>query len=140
MAKRAKRSGEDDISESDVFRILICTDLHVGYGERDPLRRNDTFNTLEEILQIAKECNVDFILCGELFFRLFTSQPLSVAGDLFHENKPSRFCVNRVTQLLRQYCMYERQHAYKTVSNANDVYQSLCACFCLLLRMRASFK
>lgn len=75
-AKRVKRAAENCTTESDVFRILICTDLHVGYGERDPLRRNDSFNTLEEILQIAKERNVDFILCGKLLFSLFASRHL----------------------------------------------------------------
>lgn len=58
-----------------IFRILIATDTHVGFKERDPLRGNDSFEIWEEILQIAKRENVDFMLHG---------------GDLFDENTPSR--------------------------------------------------
>lgn len=28
----------DDVNESDVFKILVATDIHLGYEERDPVR------------------------------------------------------------------------------------------------------
>lgn len=72
------------------MRILITSDNHLGYKENDPIRKNDTFNTFEEILQIATREQVDFILQG---------------GDLFDENKPSRNTYNKTMQMLRQYCL-----------------------------------
>ena len=44
------------------FRILITTDNHLGFMENNPIRGNDTFNTFQEILDIAKKENVDFML------------------------------------------------------------------------------
>ena len=63
---------------ADLLRILVATDTHVGYKERDKIRGNDSFVTLEEILQIGKNEDVDFVLHG---------------GDLYDENKPSRPCM-----------------------------------------------
>lgn len=40
------------------MRILIATDNHLGYMERDRARRDDSFITVEEILSIAKDRNV----------------------------------------------------------------------------------
>lgn len=54
---------------------------------------DDSFNTFEEILQIADQKKVDLILLG---------------GDLFHDNKPSPKCVHRCLALLRRYCMGDR--------------------------------
>jgi len=48
----------NDISADDVITILIATDNHLGYMERDPLRSNDSFQTFEEILLYAKQYNV----------------------------------------------------------------------------------
>ncbi len=43
------------VDRSNSFRILLATDIHLGYKEQDPHRANDSFETFEEILQIAKE-------------------------------------------------------------------------------------
>lgn len=69
------------------LKIFIATDNHLGYLEKDPLRGNDSFNTFEEILKMAKGC--DFLLLG---------------GDLYHENKPSRTTMYRSLNLFRKYC------------------------------------
>ncbi|KAG7579944.1 hypothetical protein FFLO_00152 [Filobasidium floriforme] len=82
-----------DIGKSGCFRILIATDNHVGYNERDPIRGQDSMNTFREILEIAKERKVDFIL---------------LAGDLFHENRPSRACLHQMIALLREYSLGDR--------------------------------
>uniref|UniRef100_A0A3B4YBP4 Double-strand break repair protein MRE11 n=1 Tax=Seriola lalandi dorsalis TaxID=1841481 RepID=A0A3B4YBP4_SERLL len=76
--------------DEDTFKILIATDVHLGYLEKDAIRGNDSYNTLDEILKCAKTNQVDFILLG---------------GDLFHENKPSRRCLHNCITMLRQYCM-----------------------------------
>lgn len=42
----------------NTIRILVATDNHVGYEERDPIRRDDSWKTFDEILTIAKEREV----------------------------------------------------------------------------------
>lgn len=44
--------------DEDTFKILIATDLHLGYLEKDPVRGNDTFVTLNEILDHAQNNEV----------------------------------------------------------------------------------
>uniref|UniRef100_A0A8C2Z7Z2 Double-strand break repair protein n=1 Tax=Cyclopterus lumpus TaxID=8103 RepID=A0A8C2Z7Z2_CYCLU len=83
-------SSENTLDDEDTFKILIATDIHLGYLEKDAIRGNDSFNTLDEILKCAKTNQVDFILLG---------------GDLFHENKPSRRCLHSCITMLRRYCM-----------------------------------
>lgn len=78
------------MDDEDTFKILIATDIHLGYLEKDAIRGNDSYNTLNEILKCAKTNQVDFILLG---------------GDLFHDNKPSRRCLHNCITMLRQYCM-----------------------------------
>ncbi|XP_070826483.1 double-strand break repair protein MRE11 [Chaetodon trifascialis] len=83
-------SSEKTLDDEDTFKILIATDIHLGYLEKDAIRGNDSYNTLNEILKCAKTNQVDFILLG---------------GDLFHDNKPSRRCLHNCITMLRQYCM-----------------------------------
>jgi double-strand break repair protein MRE11 len=75
------------------MRIMVVSDTHLGFMEDDPIRGNDSFITFEEILQQARDMQVDFILHG---------------GDLFHDNKPSRKTMHRTVELLRSYCLGER--------------------------------
>jgi hypothetical protein len=42
----------------DTMRILLATDNHVGYMERDPIRGQDSINTFKEILQLAVKNDV----------------------------------------------------------------------------------
>lgn len=37
----------------DTIKIMLATDNHIGYLERDPIRGQDAINTFEEILQLA---------------------------------------------------------------------------------------
>ncbi|EPB78261.1 putative DNA repair protein [Ancylostoma ceylanicum] len=87
----------------DILRILVASDIHVGYGEKKPNLYLDSVNTFEEVLKIAVEKKVDMVLLG---------------GDLFHENNPSRDMQHRVIQLLRQYCLSDREVALEFVSDA----------------------
>lgn len=40
--------------DEDTFKILIATDVHLGYLEKDAIRGNDSYTTLDEILKCAK--------------------------------------------------------------------------------------
>lgn len=42
----------EDVNNS-TMRILVATDNHLGYLEKDPIRGEDSFVTFEEILQCA---------------------------------------------------------------------------------------
>lgn len=44
--------------EADTIRILVATDNHVGYEERDPIRKDDSWKTFDEILNLAKSQDV----------------------------------------------------------------------------------
>lgn len=86
-------SSESSKIDNNVLRILVATDNHLGYCEKDIIRGkintnyicysqlinqlllgNDSFITFEEVLQLAVNEDVDFILLG---------------GDLFHDAVPS---------------------------------------------------
>lgn len=73
-----------------VIKILISTDNHLGYLEKDPVRGDDSFRVFEEVLELAKSNQVDMLL---------------LAGDLFHDNKPSRNTLVRTMRLLRRHCL-----------------------------------
>jgi double-strand break repair protein MRE11 len=38
---------------SDVIKILVATDIHLGYGEKHPVKAEDSFITFDEILKIG---------------------------------------------------------------------------------------
>ncbi len=92
-------------SEADHIKIMLATDNHVGYMERDPVRGQDSIRTFEEILQLAVQHDVDLILLG---------------GDLFHENKPSRSTLHQTMALLRQYTLGDKPIAVELLSDPND--------------------
>ncbi|CAG2100516.1 unnamed protein product [Medioppia subpectinata] len=95
-------SGQDF---SKTFRILVASDIHLGYNERHAERGNDSFLAFEEVLSIAKEEDVDLLLLG---------------GDLFHANKPSFPTLKKTIELLRQYCFGSRPIQFRIVSNQSD--------------------
>jgi len=66
------------------FEWLVQSDCVLG---------GDTYTTFEEILFLAQEKNVDFILLG---------------GDLFHDSKPTPRCIHDCMSLIRKYCMGDR--------------------------------
>lgn len=43
---------------SDVLRVLVATDCHLGYMEKDEIRRHDSFQSFEEICSIAEQKKV----------------------------------------------------------------------------------
>ncbi|KAG7095679.1 meiotic recombination, variant 2 [Marasmius oreades] len=93
------------IQNQHTIRILLATDNHIGYLERDPVRGQDSINTFKEILQLAKKHDVDFVL---------------LAGDLFHENKPSRDCLYRTIALLREYTLGDKPIQVELLSDPDE--------------------
>jgi double-strand break repair protein MRE11 len=100
--KKEQNQYNEPEGDTDVFRILVVTDTHLGYMERDPIRGNDSFTTWEECLKQAVALKVDFILHG---------------GDFFHDNKPSRRTLFRTMELLRKYCFGEKNIDFQIVSD-----------------------
>ncbi|KAF7293042.1 Double-strand break repair protein [Mycena indigotica] len=89
----------------DTIKIMLATDNHIGYMERDPVRGPDSINTFKEILQLAVKHDVDFIL---------------LAGDLFHENKPSRDCLYKTIALLREYTLGDKPVQVELLSDPDE--------------------
>lgn len=93
-------AGDDDVggatsyvienTDPNTIRILLSTDNHLGYGERNEGRGDDSFAAFEEIMYIAQRFRVDFVL---------------LSGDLFHDNRPSRRTMHKTMEILRRYCM-----------------------------------
>jgi double-strand break repair protein MRE11 len=98
----------EKFSAADTIRIMVSTDNHVGYGERDPTRGDDSWNTFDEIMTLARERDVDMVL---------------LAGDLFHDNKPSRKAMYHVMSSLRKNCFGEKPCELEMLSDASEAFQ-----------------
>lgn len=93
------------LTAADTIRILVATDNHVGYNERDPVRGDDSWKSFHEVMSIAKDRDVDMVL---------------LAGDLFHENKPSRKSMYNVMRSLRMNCYGEKPCELQMLSDASQ--------------------
>ena len=71
------------LGAGDTLTLLVATDLHLGFAERDPVRGLDSFLAFEEVLATARSRGADAVL---------------LAGDIFHENKPSRMTMFKTIQ------------------------------------------
>lgn len=80
------------------MKILITSDNHLGYRETDPLLSLDSFNAFEEVLRGGEDCDL-----------------MIIAGDLFHNNRPSRFTMYRTIQLLKKHVLGDKE--IKVLSN-----------------------
>lgn len=56
----------------DTIKILLATDNHIGYLERDPVRGQDSINTFREVLQLAVKHDV----------RLYDAELLSLSSPI----------------------------------------------------------
>ena len=72
-----------------MMRIVISTDNHLGYLEKDPVRGDDSFAAFEEVFSVAKRHNADMIV---------------FAGDMFNDNRPSRRTMYQSLSLFKKYC------------------------------------
>ena len=95
--------------DDQVIRILIHTDSHLGFRERDPVRGNDSFASFEESLKEGKKRHVDMVLH---------------AGDMFHENKPSRRTMHSAQRIFREQCLGEDPVYIACVNKQDEVFKS----------------
>lgn len=86
----------------------MSTDNHVGYNERDPIRGDDSWRSFHEVMCLAKERDVDMVL---------------LAGDLFHENKPSRKSMYQVMRSIRMNCFGDKPCELEMLSDASETFQ-----------------
>ncbi|KAJ9623225.1 meiotic recombination [Taxawa tesnikishii (nom. ined.)] len=96
------------LTAADTIRILVATDSHVGYNERDPIRGDDSWKSFHEVMCLAKERDVDMVL---------------LAGDLFHENKPSRKSMYQVMRSIRMNCLGDKPCELEMLSDASENFQ-----------------
>eukprot|EP00884_Botryococcus_braunii_P018650 jgi/Botrbrau1/5469/Bobra.27_1s0019.2 len=92
----------DPYSNEDIFKILIATDNHLGVWEKDEVRKDDSFNAFEEVLEIAREQQADLVLLG---------------GDLFHDNNPSRATLGRAIDILSRHCLNSQPVSFDILSD-----------------------
>ncbi|KAJ9654485.1 meiotic recombination [Neophaeococcomyces mojaviensis] len=90
---------------ADTIRILVATDNHVGYNERDPVRGDDSWKSFHEIMCLAKDQDVDMVLLG---------------GDLFHDNVPSRKSMYNVMRSLRLNCYGDKPCELQLLSDGTE--------------------
>ena len=77
--------------------------------ERDPVRKDDSFDTFEEVFQIASAHEVDLVLLG---------------GDLFHDNKPSRKTLVRAIDILERHTLSAKPVAFRILSDQAENFES----------------
>lgn len=82
----------------------------MGYQERDPIRGEDSWRSFDEVLTIAEERDVDMVL---------------LAGDLFHDNKPSRKALYHVMSSLRKHCLGMKPCELELLSDNSEVFEGL---------------
>ncbi|KAL8949133.1 MAG: hypothetical protein Q9222_004731 [Ikaeria aurantiellina] len=96
------------LTAADTIRILVATDSHVGYNERDHIRGDDSWKSFHEVMCLAKERDVDMVL---------------LAGDLFHDNKPSRKSMYQVIRSLRMNTLGEKPCELEILSDMSENFQ-----------------
>ena len=92
----------EEEEDDDVFTIMVATDSHLGYCDRDAVRGTDSFAAFEEVLRLANDRGADFLL---------------LAGDLFHDNKPSRRTLFKTMSLLRRYALSDAAVGFEVLSD-----------------------
>ncbi|XP_017860403.1 PREDICTED: double-strand break repair protein MRE11-like [Drosophila arizonae] len=101
---------EADAAEKDVdniIRVLVATDNHLGYAEKDAVRGEDSFTAFEEILELAVSEDVDMILLG---------------GDLFHDSVPSQNAMYKCIELLRRYTFGDKPVPLEILSDQSQCF------------------
>ena len=96
------------VKRSIGYRVAYLSVVQ-GVWERDPIRKDDSFRTFEEIFQIAKELQVDLVLLG---------------GDLFHDNKPTRNTLVRAMNIIQEYSFCDDPVRFQILSNEAENFVS----------------
>jgi hypothetical protein len=55
----------NQVLAADTIRILVATDSHVGYEERDPIRKDDSWRSFDEVMQLARTQDVRISMLDE---------------------------------------------------------------------------
>ncbi|CAD8186647.1 unnamed protein product [Paramecium pentaurelia] len=79
------------INRNQFIKFLVASDNHLGANENVGPKSNryqDAFEAFEEVLQIATQQNVDFVILG---------------GDLFHEKHPTEHCLLKCVDILQRH-------------------------------------
>jgi double-strand break repair protein MRE11 len=87
---------------NNVLRVLIATDNHLGFAEKDPIRGEDSFRTMDEILSLGVSMKCDMGILG---------------GDLFHMNKPSRNTMYHAQHIFKKNVLGDGPISIQVVSN-----------------------
>ena len=101
---------EPERCPQDVFEILFASDVHLGFGCKDPVRGQDSQRTFEEILRVGRERGVDFVLLG---------------GDLFHQSTPPKNVMDGAIRALRKYCLGDKKTSFDLSSELKGSCSSL---------------
>lgn len=83
-----------EICREDVrntLRILVATDCHLGYMEKDEVRRQDSFKAFDEICSIAEQKKVNVFFVSLFIFPLrvcyICSISVCISNDMFFISK-----------------------------------------------------
>lgn len=90
--------------ESNVFRLAVSTGNYLGFGRNSQIRRNDSFDSFEEMLRKARVANVDMLLLG---------------GNLFDEHSPDQYILQRTMTCLKDHIFGDKPIGYEIVWGKN---------------------
>ena len=96
------------LAEADTIRILVATDNHVGFEERDAIRKDDSWRTFDEVMNVARTEDVRLFFFTLAYLAIYLQCQVDMVllgGDLFHDNKPSRKSLYQVMRTLRKNCL-----------------------------------
>lgn len=88
------------------LRVLVTTDTHLGFAERDHIRGEDSFRAFEEVFQHARETRADCVL---------------ICGDLFHDVNPSKYTIYRTMEILQRNILGKKPIEVECTDNGNFV-------------------
>ena len=95
------------MADDDILRLTVFTDSHLGFQERDPTRCDDSFAAYEEALKYASDNKSDAVVH---------------AGDMFHENRPSRRALHSCMKVLRKYCMGDAAVRFEILNEQEHIF------------------
>lgn len=87
---------------SNTIRILVATDCHLGYMEKDEVRRHDSFQAFEEICSIAEKKQAKMISLLHLVWQIaFIHSPVNCFDTLWQS---SMVCLPKMAKLSIRFC------------------------------------
>ena len=70
MANASNGTTSSSIAPEDIIKILVATDIHLGYAEKHPIKADDSFVTFEEILKLGVDEGVYFTYTIRIAYRI----------------------------------------------------------------------